>query len=111
MVEVYIDEVWSRYVEVLNTIYVHAYFCNLIIMCNMMGKMMTSFDESLKTTEPLPMPKVTPPTEIYDALKKLSLEESDLLRAYGKLIINERLFEALKALPEEIKKPWLLSLP
>ncbi|KAK1678571.1 hypothetical protein QYE76_039419 [Lolium multiflorum] len=80
------------------------------ILC-MMGEMRTSFDETLKATEPLPMPKVTPPTEIYDALKKLNFEESDLLKAYGKLIINERLFEALKALPEEIKKPWLLSLP
>jgi hypothetical protein len=76
-----------------------------------MGEMRTSFDEALKATEPLPMPKVSPPIEIYDALKKLNFEDSDLLKAYGKLIINERLFEALKALPEEIKKPWLLSLP
>ncbi|XP_051194855.1 uncharacterized protein [Lolium perenne] len=159
MVEVYSDEVWSRYVEAnkeaagyrnkvvtnwhaIQTIYskdhatgvgattavesVQEQFTPVpgespevpqkrqrtgeAILC-MMGEMRTSFDEALKATEPLPMPKVTPPTEIYDALKKLSLEESDLLRAYGKLIINERLFEALKALPEEIKKPWLLSLP
>jgi hypothetical protein len=73
--------------------------------------MKTSFDDALKTTEPLPMPKVTPPTEILDALKKLQMENCDMLRAYGKLIVNERLFEALTALPDELKKPWLLTLP
>ncbi|KAK1647148.1 hypothetical protein QYE76_064953 [Lolium multiflorum] len=80
------------------------------ILC-MMGQMKTSFDDALKTTEPLPMPKVTPPTEILDALKKLQMENCDMLRAYGKLIVNERLFEALTALPDELKKPWLLTLP
>ncbi|XBI76160.1 hypothetical protein VPH35_069430 [Triticum aestivum] len=79
------------------------------ILC-MMGKMKMSFDDALKTTEPLPMPKVTPPTEILAALKKVpDLEDSDMLRAYGKLIANERLFEALMALPEELRKPWLLT--
>jgi hypothetical protein len=78
----------------------------------MMGQMRTSFDEALKTTEPLSMPKVTPPTEILDVLKGIEgLEESDMLRAYGKLIVNERLFEALMALPDTLRKPWLLTLP
>jgi hypothetical protein len=81
------------------------------ILC-MMGQMRTSFDEALKTAEPLPMPKATPPTEILDALKKVEgLEDSDMLVAYGKLIVNERLFEALMALPENLRKPWLLTLP
>ncbi|XBI76645.1 hypothetical protein VPH35_069855 [Triticum aestivum] len=75
------------------------------ILC-MMGKMKMSFNDALKTTEPLPMPKVTPPTEILAALKKVpDLQDSDMLRAYGKLIVNERLFEALMALPEELRKP------
>jgi hypothetical protein len=81
------------------------------ILC-MMGQMRTSFDEALKTTEPLPMPKVTPPSEILDALQKVpDLEDSDILKAYGKLIVNERLFEALMALPDKFKKPYLSSLP
>ena len=80
------------------------------ILC-MMGQMKMSFDDALKSTEPLPMPKVTPPTEILDALKKIpDLEATDMLRAYGKLIVNEHLFEALMALPEEFRKPWLLTL-
>lgn len=78
---------------------------------SMMGQMRTSFDEALKATEPIPMPKVTPPTEIYDMLKKLDLENCDLLKAYGKLTVNERLVEALTALPDDMKKPWLLTLP
>jgi hypothetical protein len=38
------------------------------ILC-MMGEMRTSLNDALRTTEPLPMPKVTSPTEILDALK------------------------------------------
>ena len=54
---------------------------------------------------------MTPPTEILDALKEIpDLAESDMLRAYGKLIVNERLVEALMALPEQFRKPWLLTL-
>ena len=81
------------------------------ILC-IMGQMSTYFDDALKSAEPLPMPKVTPPTEILDALRNIpDLENSDMLRAYGKFIVNERLFEALMALPENFRKPWLLILP
>ncbi|XBI08249.1 hypothetical protein VPH35_136005 [Triticum aestivum] len=89
MVSVDSDKVWSRYVEA--------------------NKDACAYRN--KTNEPLPMPKVTPPTEILDALKKIpNLEGSDMPRAYGKLIVDERLFEALMALPEELRKPWLLTL-
>jgi hypothetical protein len=55
---------------------------------------------------------VTPPSKILDALQRIpDLEDSDVLEAYGKLIVNERLFEAFMALPEKFKKPYLLSLP
>jgi hypothetical protein len=81
------------------------------ILC-MMGQMRTSFDDALKTADPLPMPKATPPTEILAALQKVQgLEDSDMVRAYGKLIVNERLFEALMALPDTLRKPWLMTLP
>ncbi|CAM0955177.1 unnamed protein product [Alopecurus aequalis] len=77
----------------------------------MMGKMQMSFDDVLKTTEPTAMPKVTPPTEILAALKNVQgLEDKELLRAYGKLIKDERMFEALMALPRDLRKPWLLTL-
>ncbi|CAM0948163.1 unnamed protein product [Alopecurus aequalis] len=85
------------------------------ILC-MMGDMKTTFGDALKTTEPVPMPmpkepKVTPPTEILDVLQKVpGLGDDDMLMAYGKLIKDERLVEALIALPLTLRKKWLLTL-
>ncbi|KAI5008348.1 hypothetical protein ZWY2020_009396 [Hordeum vulgare] len=79
------------------------------ILC-MMGQMKMYFDDALKTTKPLPMPKVAPPSEIFDALKKvLELDNSNMLKSFGILIINERLFEGLMVLPEEFRNTWLLN--
>uniref|UniRef100_A0ACD5XP41 Uncharacterized protein n=1 Tax=Avena sativa TaxID=4498 RepID=A0ACD5XP41_AVESA len=79
---------------------------------SMIGKMSTSFDDAMKATEPLPMPKVTPPAEILVALEKVDgLEESDMITAYAKLIVNERLYEASMSLPKKFKKNYLLTLP
>jgi hypothetical protein len=78
----------------------------------MLGEMRTSFDEALKAIEPLSMPKVTPPAEILDALKKApELEDADIIKAYQKLTINERVFEAFMALPMNFRKTYLLTLP
>ena len=69
------------------------------IMC-IIGEMRTTFKDALKTTYPLPLPKVTTPSEILDALELIpELAEVDMLRSYRKLILNERLFEALMELP------------
>jgi hypothetical protein len=81
------------------------------ILC-MMGDMTKSFDEALKTTEPLPMPKVTPPTEVLAEVKKVDgLGDSEIITAYAKLTANERSFECFMALPEDMKKAYLLALP
>jgi hypothetical protein len=56
----------------------------------MMEEIRTYFDEALKATDPLPMPKVTPPTEIYDAVKKIGLEDSYMLRAYHQTLLGKR---------------------
>ena len=80
-------------------------------MC-MIGEMRTTFKDALKTTDPLPLPKVTTPSEILAALELIpELVEVDMLRSYGKLILNERLFEALMELPMHMRKAWLLLLP
>jgi hypothetical protein len=77
----------------------------------MLRDMKTSFRNALKSTESLPLPQVTPPTEILTALEQIpDLARCDLLRAYGKLILNERLFQALMELPMDFKKEWLLML-
>ncbi|KAE8768586.1 hypothetical protein D1007_59932 [Hordeum vulgare] len=76
---------------------------------SMVGELRCTFDEALKTTD---AQKVTPPSEILAALKEIpGLEGDDLLRAYGKLTANERTFESLMALPRDLRKPWLLTLP
>jgi hypothetical protein len=58
------------------------------------------------------LPKATPPSEIFGVLKLIpDLAHDDLLRAYAKLTVNERLVEALMELPVEFRKDWLLMLP
>ena len=80
------------------------------ILC-MLGEMKGSFQDVMKSLEPLELPKVTPPLEILAALEKIpELARSDMLRAYGKLILSERLFQALMELPMEFRKEWLLML-
>ncbi|KAF7039430.1 hypothetical protein CFC21_049429 [Triticum aestivum] len=80
------------------------------ILC-MLGEMKGSFQDAMKSLETLELPKVTPPLEILAALEKIpDLARSDMLRAYGKLILSERLFQALMELPMEFRKEWLLML-
>ncbi|XBH61443.1 hypothetical protein VPH35_115880 [Triticum aestivum] len=82
----------------------------IAILC-MLGEMKGSFQDAMKSLEPLELPKVTPPLEILAALEKIpDLARSDMLRAYGKLILSERLFQALMELPMEFRKEWLLML-
>jgi hypothetical protein len=80
------------------------------ILC-MLGNMKTSFGNALKSTEPIPLPQVTPPVEILAALEMIpDLARSDLLHCYGKLILSERLFQSLLQLPMELRKEWLVML-
>ncbi|OEL13945.1 hypothetical protein BAE44_0025036 [Dichanthelium oligosanthes] len=61
--------------------------------------------------EPLPLLHVTPPCEILAAFQVVpDLARCDLLQSYGKLILNERLFQALMELPMAMRKEWLLML-
>ncbi|KAF7033587.1 hypothetical protein CFC21_044671 [Triticum aestivum] len=74
--------------------------------------MSSTFKDALKTTDPLPLRKATAPSDILVALQLISnLAEVDMLRSYGKLILNERLFEALMQFPMKMRKTWLPLLP
>jgi len=65
----------------------------------------------LKSSEPLPLPQVTPPGDILAALQMIpDLDRCDMLKSYGKPILNERLFQALMELPMDMRKEWLLML-
>ncbi|CAL4941229.1 unnamed protein product [Urochloa decumbens] len=78
---------------------------------SMLGDMRTSFQDALKANEPLPMPHATPPAQILATLEEIpDLARSDLLRSYGKLILSERLVQALMELPMDMRKEWLLML-
>lgn len=78
----------------------------------MMGDMKSEFQEALKTTDPVTLPKVTPSAEILAALQTIpNLAEGDMLRAYGRLSTSERLVESLMELPMTLRKAWLMTLP
>lgn len=78
----------------------------------MMGDMKAEFQEVLKTTDPLTLPKVTPSAEILVALQIIpDLAECDMLKAYEKLSLSEHLFESLMELPMTLRKAWLMTLP
>jgi hypothetical protein len=83
---------------------------------SMVGELRMTFEEALNSTVPLPpppaAPKVTPSSEILVELKKIpDLVGNDLLIAYGKVTASERTFESLMALPMEMRKAWLMTLP
>ncbi|KAI5016177.1 hypothetical protein ZWY2020_006028 [Hordeum vulgare] len=81
------------------------------ILC-MLGDMKGTFQDVMKSLEPLELPKVTPPLEILAAHEMIpDLARRDMLRAYGKLILSECLFQALMQLPINFRKEWLLMLP
>ena len=69
------------------------------------------FNDSLKSTKPLPMPQVTAPADILTALQMVpDLDRCDMLKSYGKLILNEQLFQEFMELPMDMRKEWLLML-
>jgi hypothetical protein len=79
---------------------------------SMVGELRMTFEEALISTVPLPAPKVTPSSEILVELKKIpDLVGNDLLIAYAKVTANERTFESLMALPMDMRKAWLMTLP
>jgi hypothetical protein len=77
----------------------------------MLGDMKMTFDDAVKSTEPLQMPQVTPPSVIFATLEVIpDMSQTDKLRVYGKLILSERLFHAILKLSMEVRKEWLLIL-
>jgi hypothetical protein len=81
------------------------------IMC-MFGSLKTSFDDAMKSTEPLQQPQVTPPSVMLATIEAVpDMSRTEQLRAYAKLTVSERLFHSLLELPLDARKEWLLMLP
>ncbi|KAL6643802.1 hypothetical protein ACP70R_018568 [Stipagrostis hirtigluma subsp. patula] len=78
-------------------------------LLNMLREVKNSFQASLKSAEQLQEAKEASPEEIFEALKAIpKLARADLLRAYSMLTRNDRQFKSLMALPEGMRKDWLL---
>ena len=86
------------------------------IMC-MLGSMKTSFDDAMKSTEPLQQLQVTPPSVMLATIEAVpEMSKTEQLRAYAKLTISELLFRSLLELSVDARKvdarkEWLLMLP
>ncbi|KQJ82555.1 hypothetical protein BRADI_5g09645v3 [Brachypodium distachyon] len=77
----------------------------------MSSEMKTSFNDALKTTEPLTIPQGPPTSEILAALNMIPrLSGPDKLRSYSRLIQSERKFRALMDLSMDERKEWLLLM-
>ena len=69
------------------------------ILC-MLGDMKTSFKDALKSTEPLPLPHVTPTAEIFAALQMIpDFARCDMLKSYGKLSLMSAYSKRLWSFP------------
>ncbi|KAI5012981.1 hypothetical protein ZWY2020_027935 [Hordeum vulgare] len=74
------------------------------ILC-MLGDIKGTFEDALKSLEPPELPKVTFPLEILATNEMVpDMARPNMLRAYGKLILSERLFQALMQLSIEFRK-------
>ncbi|KAK1666579.1 hypothetical protein QYE76_054738 [Lolium multiflorum] len=126
MVSIDSDEVWARYVEVVveddeetPELPKKKKQHTADAIMSMVGELRMTFGEALNSIAPLlppppppPAPKVSPSSEILVELKKIQdLVGNDMLIAYGKVTANERTFESLMALPMEMRKAWLMTLP
>ncbi|CAN6352302.1 unnamed protein product [Urochloa humidicola] len=78
-------------------------------LLHMLGEINKSLQASLKSPEPLQVPKDASPEEIFEALRGIPrLAHADLLRAYSMLTQDDRRFRSLMALPKSMRKEWLL---
>ncbi|CAL5092502.1 unnamed protein product [Urochloa decumbens] len=78
-------------------------------LLHMLGEINKSLQASLKSPEPLQVPKDASPEEIFEALKGIPrLAHADRLRAYSMLTRDDRRFRSLMALPKSMRKEWLL---
>ena len=75
----------------------------------MLGEKLDSFTEAFRADVSEPPPKQTSPEDILAALGSLGLEEDDLLAAYDILVSDDPKFKSLQALPEGLKKKWIMK--
>ncbi|KAK1643192.1 hypothetical protein QYE76_060997 [Lolium multiflorum] len=79
-------------------------------IATMLGDKLDNFTLVFKADAPEPPPKPASPEEIWDLLGGIpDLEDDQLLAIYDVLVANDRKFKSLLALPERMKKKWVLN--
>ncbi|KAI4977190.1 hypothetical protein ZWY2020_051063 [Hordeum vulgare] len=81
-------------------------------IASMLGEKLGNFISAYKAdiAQVAPPLKPSSPEEILDALNSIGgLDDDALLEAYDILIADDRKFKALMALPERMKKKWILK--
>lgn len=81
-------------------------------IASMLGEKLDNFTSAYKAdiAQVAPPEKPSSPEEILDALNAIvGLDDDGLLAAYDILIADDRKFKALMALPERMKKKWILK--
>lgn len=76
----------------------------------MLGEKLDSFTAAFRADVSEPPPKPASPEEILAVLNAIPrLEEDDLLAVYDILVSDDRKFKSLKALPDALKKKWVIK--
>jgi hypothetical protein len=76
----------------------------------MLGDKLDNFTAVFKANVSEPRTKPASPEEIWDALGViLDLEDDEQLAIYDVLVADDRKFKSLIALPERMKKRWVLK--
>ena len=76
----------------------------------MLGEKLENFTSAFRADVSKPPPKPASPKEILAALNAVpGLEEDQLLAAYDILVSDDRKFKSLQALPEGLKRKWVMK--
>ena len=79
-------------------------------IATMLGDKLDNFTAVFKADAPEPPPKPSSPEEIWDVLGGIAdLEDDQQLAIYDILVADDRKFKSLVALPERMKKMWVLK--
>ena len=80
-----------------------------LVAC-MLGEKLDSFTAAFRADVSEPPQKQASPDELLAALNAVpGLEEDHLLAAYDILVSDDRKFKSLQALPEGLKRKWVMK--